>query len=188
MTNFGTVQLILDILTTLATFVAVAVAIWGLSSWRKELRGTSQYQVANRVKLAVLKIEMAIAAARSIAMFGSGNESPQDISEHQHAEYARRWEQVSDAYAELRLANLEAKVYLDPKIQPGIEALMEKVGVLKLEISHYLSELRGRSLYPDLETRDRSLRIVFGTGKSDDEFGREVNELVSRVFEQMRRY
>ena len=102
---------------TLITFVAVGgffIALFGLKTWRKELKGKAEYDLARRILKAVYKIRNSIRNVRNPTM--SGAEIPKSKEATKEAEirgfiqaYQQRSVSLYEALADLDVAVLEAE-------------------------------------------------------------------------------
>ncbi|OQY20711.1 MAG: hypothetical protein B6I35_10155, partial [Anaerolineaceae bacterium 4572_32.2] len=68
-----------DVVTILAALVAATVAIMGLRTWRKQLRGKTEYELARRLLRSVYRVRDAIRIVRN--PFISSAETVQSMRE-----------------------------------------------------------------------------------------------------------
>lgn len=61
----GRISLIKDIVTILVALVGGGVAIYGLISWKRQLKGKTEYELARRVLRAVYRLRDAIRGIRN---------------------------------------------------------------------------------------------------------------------------
>jgi Tfp pilus assembly protein PilO len=59
------VTLVKDIVTILATSIAAGVAVMGLQAWKKQLKGKTEYELAQRVLRAAYQFREALAWVRN---------------------------------------------------------------------------------------------------------------------------
>ena len=120
------VSLTKDIITALSAIIAATVAVVGLRTWRKQLKGKTEYELAQKSLRAVYRVRESIALVRN--PFMNAGEIDQAMKEaniegnplndpkvdrlSQGAVYQRRWQKLQEALAELELNALEAEDYL----------------------------------------------------------------------------
>ena len=177
--------------------VAAAAAL-GLQTWREQLKGAGNYEVARRVLRAALKTRDAIELVRSRFIFGGETEvavkkSGRELSSYpemrRHEEYElvvwQRWRRVVDAASELETEILESEVLWGSEIRQEGKNLRAVTVKLGNAIEEHL-ELARPSLSPlpdPPEERKRRLAIVLKqSGKdSPDEYWNEVLGAVSAL-------
>jgi hypothetical protein len=137
--------------------LAVFGAVTGFRAWRRELRGTTQYQVARKLLRTAYRFEGTIAATRSPA-FIDVDVMPHlpNRSESEHAaaalrlsdalrkDYNVRLRRLVDAEAALRLAERDAKVIFGSDASKAVESLHNIAMKLWTTVGTYFSSERGR--------------------------------------------
>jgi hypothetical protein len=122
-----------DILVGLSAVSAAIFAYLGLSTWRKELKGKAEYQLAKEVLKSVYKVREAFKHVRNPAIYRY--EYPDEMTDHHghltqehrydgtvHV-YQERWKQMDKAFGELEEHHLEAQVEWGPEFQDVIKDL-----------------------------------------------------------------
>ena len=103
---------------------AASVALKGLTTWRRQLRGNSQYDLARRLVLSAYKLRNAIEGVRSPGIHSmesahalketgislEGKNERDSLRAQKGAVYQLRWRQVQDVKSELHVNCLEAQV------------------------------------------------------------------------------
>lgn len=155
-----------DTCLSIAAITTVIVAISGLKSWRKELRGKADFEVARGLIRATYKLRDEITYSRS--PFTSANEFPEGYdplnkTAEKEAEawafvFTNRWKPISDAVQEFEAQILEA------------EALWGK------NIKDIAFELRrcSRTLRVAMEAMVSNTASANENFKSDNEFGKKI--------------
>jgi hypothetical protein len=59
------VTLIKDVLTAIAAVGAASIGLLGLATWRKQLKGRTEYELARRLLVAVYRIRNAVSYLRN---------------------------------------------------------------------------------------------------------------------------
>lgn len=141
-----------DIILSLVAILTLIVAIIGLTAWKKELKGKSEYQLAKEVLMAVYKVREGFKYVRSAAYFSyeypEGSTTPLgDIVEGKKYEtykylYENRWKELQKAMSELEVKNLEAQVEWGPENHEKIISLRECASELDYQIWNFLEKYR----------------------------------------------
>jgi hypothetical protein len=133
------------------------VAVLGLGTWKRQLRGQSEYALAKRILRLSYQYREAIATVRYPAMWPWETASPPDeeaneMNERQKEFYGRskgyeaRWERVSSVRAELYPELLEAEVLWDKELTN----LMEPIFQLEIDLK-MATEQELKAKNPDLD-------------------------------------
>ncbi len=142
-----------DLLTALAAAVGAIVAILGLNTWRRQLRGHTEYELARRYLRAALRVRDAISTVRNPFMnyvdktvpAKSTDAGPQAESlnraESTRLAYADRWQRLDSARSDLRLEAIEAEVLWGSQALAVLEPLNRAIGELYSSLSSHLDRL-----------------------------------------------
>ncbi|MGH7788575.1 MAG: hypothetical protein ACRERC_17020 [Candidatus Binatia bacterium] len=175
-------------------FVAAAAGVgaftaWrGLNTWRAELRGRNEYDLARRVLLALYRTREAIQAARSPSMSSVEYESRPDRRPHDRPwsgkdmryAYQQRWSRISAALVELDADLLEAEALWGATLKNPRTNLQKCLAELGVNITKHLRAhapddlpfLERKPMTPDeIEANDA---IVWNLGEGNDVFGDRV--------------
>lgn len=181
-----------DIVTIIGTTGALIIGVVGLTTWRRQLHGTSKFQVAKNILTTTYRIHDAIQAVRSpiLHLRKEEVEAGRSLEEKQRI-YSERLTHLSEQRAELRALALEARAIWGDKGQDCFTSIQELIGILHAEIwLHFW--LKGAYAGPGA-TVDRSPerveandRIVYYIN-DEDEFTKQVQEAVSGVEEIYKR-
>lgn len=181
-----TLTTIRDVATIIAALTASVVATIGLSSWKKQLRGRADYDLARRYLRAIYKIRDAIKYVRNpfipihemdeARKEDKINEEEWKIYENQkRAIYSRRWKKVNEAGSELTLELREAQVLWGSdavEIEKDLEECIKKLFV-------------GLKMFIEGHGRMESEIIYEGYGKDGKD---EFNEALNRAIEKIENY
>ncbi|NTU50397.1 MAG: hypothetical protein HGA87_05900, partial [Desulfobulbaceae bacterium] len=175
------VGIVKDIVLTLAAIVAGYVGIRGLSTWRRQLRGNTEYQLARNVLASVYELREAISSVRNPFMqYSKEPDLPADkLKELSQRErewqalaqaYQRRWEPVPKAIAKLDANLLEAEVVWGSEIRAKAAPLNRLAGELLIVLQDHLEARNPDGQYesPDPELRKKRRETLYGLGEKDE--------------------
>lgn len=186
-----------DIVTGVSAAVVAILAAFGLNTWKVQLRGTAEYELARRVLRAVLRTRDRVALTRSrfvsagemeLAFKASGETVPVNAEEARRRQYElaidARWRFLVSAASELEAEILEAEVLWGaPCVDAGLE-LRKLVWRLGNAIEEHLHEQRSPPPRGEIMSDERKRRaVVLWGGAALDEtnsFTGELTAVVSR--------
>ena len=176
--------LIKDVVLTIAGIVGSVVAILGLNTWRRQLYGQSEYDIAKRLLKSLYLFREVINNARHPFLEYSATpdlpkEKLDQLSDKEKEWYARaqafekRWEPVAKARAELDTNVLESEVFLENEIKDKVQQIRYSHSELLVAIEEHLE--RTNPSNPDKnyggEEAKKNRAIIFGrSDRSKDEF------------------
>lgn len=157
----------------------VALAVVGLDTWRRQLKGTHDFELGRRILKALYGLRDAIRNVRNPFMEGSEATNPEDPSEPwQATAYQRRWDKVAKERKDLNVALLEAEAVWGPSLKECDVKLHRHTMELFVVIRHYIQSIK-ESAFRDDFTRDER-NILYGL--SDDTYDQQL-ELIIKSFE-----
>ncbi|WP_343593903.1 hypothetical protein [Paracidovorax wautersii] len=138
-----------DIAAGSAALVAVYVASRGLQTWNRQLRGTSQYELARRLLRATYRLRDAIDGVRHPVMWGAEMpDPPEDRAANMNRDelrhwgvrqaYGKRWDALAKERSELQAELLEAEVLWGPDVKDLFKPLQELQGELFVAVENHL--------------------------------------------------
>jgi len=180
---------VINFLVKLVPIAALIVAWMGLSTWKRQIKGTDKYRVASDLLLEIYRLREGIKAVRSSFVEYSPvhkeGESKEMADFNGYVETMdRRWKSVSEPIAEVSLLKLKSEVYLDKNIKGHIDELMKKVRELQVTLEMYLDHRRPGS---DLEF-DREGRKILWAKPTDDKFNDDVEKIIAQIENSVRGY
>ncbi|MFC2023950.1 hypothetical protein ACFLT5_04365 [Chloroflexota bacterium] len=189
------VALIKDIFTILAAIVAGYVAVAGVNTWRKQLTGKTEYEVARRLLRATYALRDAIRSVRSPFMSGGEIASamervgiepePGQVQTPlpvRRAAYEERWKEVTDALSTLSAEAFEAEVLWGEGVTSALTPLRGAVNVLHANLLIHLDTDSFAPRIPQVpDDRPTIEAVVFGHYDLSDEFGTKVLDAVAKV-------
>ena len=147
-----------DLATSIAALTAAGVAWAGLNTWRQQLAGKTEYELARRLFRRVLEVRDAMAAARhpfmsagelSEAIRRAGVEAQPDDHLANRLAYGERWNRVTGALSDMQSDLLEAEVLWGDEVQSAGLELRSCAGTLFAAISAHLRESERDRPYRD---------------------------------------
>ena len=175
-------------------------AYLGLSTWRRELKGKSEYQLAKDVLKAVYKVREAFKVVRNPAIFSY--EYPDDIiNHHGHLKreseyegtahvYQERWKKMAEAFQELEDLHLDAQVEWGPEYQDVIRKLRGCRVDLLIAIQTMLERKKdprvGEPTKPEKLEEERSVLYNLGEGSKYGKFTPEIAEAIGEFEKWLR--
>ena len=183
-----------DIITIMSLILAGFVAIKGLQTWRQQLKGTANYELAKRLLKATYRLRDAIQSVRSPLMMAGEishamKESQLDIvpsSEEFYtastaAVYQMRWKPVVEAYQALELEAIEAEAIWGSEARATTTAMRKSINGLSTALDLYIRDMQPRGpRMLDNASRDTFQRIVFSMASTPEEDS-YLSELTSAV-------
>ncbi|MCC7004816.1 hypothetical protein IT397_02780 [Candidatus Nomurabacteria bacterium] len=187
-----------EIATFILSVVGLIIAGMGLATWKKQIRGSKQFETAYNLHYSVLKLRDAIKHVRNPAIFPSETQravqysknkypdrSPEDIENKANVYvYEMRWEEIARASTELESHLLSAEVLWGPEVLKLIKPLNKKVTELNINLGQYFNK--------NLRTKDymKIHDVVYDqsdpTVGTEDKFSGEVSEAVKGITDYVR--
>jgi hypothetical protein len=136
-----------DIILIFAAIATAHVAINGLQSWSRELKGKADFEVARNLIRSVYKIRDELRYCRSpwITMgefpdeYDSNNKSPETEAKAYAYIYTNRWKPVATALQDFESQALEAEALWGTKFKPKTDELRQCARNLQVAIEADIS-------------------------------------------------
>lgn len=127
------ISLTKDVVAIIGTAGALTIGVLGLNTWRRQLHGTSRFEVAKSILTTTYKIEDAIQAVRSPMLHPRKEEveAGRALEEEQRI-YSERLQNVNGKRAELKTLILEARAIWGD--QERFEPIQNLIGKLHSEL------------------------------------------------------
>lgn len=186
-------------LTWLVALGGLYVADAGLKTWKQQIRGTAEYELARRLLRETYRLREALAQVRFSGMSGSEMPKPESTIGMSEAEkshyglagaYRNRWRAVSEARTSLDAERLEAEVVWDrtigvtlylPLFQLQAKLLTNMQNFLTLQDPR-ISEIRRRAL----EKHEAEIDEILFDSTQKDAFAKAVDEAILAIEERLR--
>lgn len=180
------ISCIKDIIISLAALSAAIVAIYGITSWRRELKGKANFETARGLIRATYKLRDEIASCRSPLINAyefpesydglKNSTSEKEAQAYAHV-YKNRWEPVWEAIQEFDSNTLEAEALWGNEIKEKTDELRQCVKEINIAIDAIISNKASgnRDFEADREF-GKSMRNMVHASSSD-----EKNEISKRI-------
>jgi len=130
-----------DILISVSAFATGAAAVYGVRSWRAELKGQAKQHLAIRLGKTASRFEALLGALRSItATHWSTWESSMESIKPLH-----------ETYIQLMEGKYEAQILMSKGISELLESIAENYGQLREAIKEYFVQLEHQGIMPHSE-------------------------------------
>lgn len=194
-----------DLIKTLAAVVGICLAWCGLRTWQRQLKGSTEYELARRFLRAAYKLESCIEALRDPAPYQG--EDPQSSSAQPSSTsfgnqgnesliriHERRWDKVEEARIEFLTEWHEARILWPGKFEEAAWPLLECVNTLNLNIYWYIRTLREPRYKEYFEKQGEMKKIMSTVARSlavrsgEDEFSRQLMSAIKKLDDCLRPY
>lgn len=185
------VTIVKDIILSIAAVFTVGIAVYGIRSWSRELRGKTSFEVARQLLKSAYKLRDAISSAR--ARFISAGEFPEGYGKalaHQsskeeaeafHNVYKNRWEPIWDALQEFDAATLEAEAIWGGSIKEKAEGYRACLNTLDSSRDFYISYLQSGRRNLDDDFYQKIYKDLHASRDSEDELSKEIRTTLENI-------
>lgn len=186
-----------DTVLTLGAIVAMYVAIRGLNTWNRQLKGGIEYDLTRRLLRCTYRLREAIKLVRNPMMFNNELPNPPDdeaqkMSSQQlryfglSTAYQGRWNKVSSARDDLQTELLEAEVIWGKSIYEQFEPLFTLQRELFTDIHSYLMvcnpDQNDDSRHAMSEIRRKRREVLYDTSSFEaDPFSEDVEKTIVSI-------
>jgi hypothetical protein len=186
-----------DLITIASLTTGALVAIMGLHTWRRQLRGTANYELAKRLLKATYQVRDALQSVRSPLI--TAGEFAHAVKEAQlaikpgdenyHADssaavYQLRWKPVIEAYQALELEAVEAETLWGSKARAATNTIRKSINSLSSALDLYLRDMQPQGArILDNASRETFRRIVYSVSQNPDEdpFLRDLTAAIASI-------
>lgn len=186
--------IIRDTCLMLAAIIASCVGVKGLAAWRKQLKGTTEYNVAKQLLKSVYKLRESIIIARGrFIQYTPRSSSDPDIKEKETDDdrewnglahhYNRKIDLVVDATSEIKGNLLEAKIIWGEGTIKAIEPLFKKANELLWAIDDFIDVKRphtANDMRKEVMSNVKDL-IYSKTKIEDDKFRSDYENIITDI-------
>jgi hypothetical protein len=181
-----------DVLTVLFTLAGLIIAGLGLATWKKQIKGSKEFEATHNLHFAMLKLREAIKHVRNPAIWPSESQravkfikeknpekSDEELKKNEHAYvYEMRWQKITDAYTEAESYLLEAEALWGHEIMDLTKPLNKKVRELNINLNQNFAS-------PEMRTKDlMAIHDVIYDKSSEteqDAFSTEVSKSIDAI-------
>lgn len=192
----GYISIAKDWLTLIIAGCGVWVAWQGLRTWRRQLKGTSQFDVAKRLMLKVYQVRQHIEYCREsyrsipvLTHYQDGKLIPESEQERYscNKEMLDRYNVVARTLSEIEFILFESEIILDKNVRNIFKPIEDVCYLLRYSIDEYIIVCDPR--YKDMSGSEDSsnqyrelLRVIFS--KKNDDIQTKINATVAE-FEKL---
>jgi len=194
--NHDCYLIIKDVLTALFTLTGLVIAGLGLATWKKQIKGSKEFDTAHNLHFAMLKLREAIKHVRNPAIWPSESQkavrfikekhpekSDEETKKDEHATvYEMRWEKITDAYTEAESHLLAAEALWGHEIVDLTKPLNKKVRELNINLNQLFA--------PKMRTKDMMAihDVVYDKSSEteQDSFSIEISKSIDAIADYLR--
>jgi hypothetical protein len=185
-----------DLCIAFAAVGGFAIALLGLRTWRKELKGKTEYDLARRILATTYKIRNAIQSVRNPFMSASEYAGTETGKNEKNARYQgiaeayqKRWNSVNEGLLELDVVTLEAEAIWGSELIADMKPLKECSKELFVNIKRYLLTQQSENYQEQMsqEKWEKIDKIIYSSNSpDDDEFYRRLLDAVKKIEERVK--
>ncbi|MCZ6908073.1 MAG: hypothetical protein O7G28_12365 [Deltaproteobacteria bacterium] len=187
------ISMIKDILMALSALTVAGVAVWGLNSWRRELKGRADYDLARRILRSGYKVRDAIAYFRirwiDASEFPDGGPTIERLESGQTNllfVYSNRWNKLMEAVREFLVDGLEVEVLWGARAYEPIKKLHETIRIdLKSALERLLAATPRST---GEENFEKASERFHGEGNRSDYISQEIDKAIKSIEENAREF
>jgi hypothetical protein len=184
-----------DLATIISLGVGSFVALKGLSTWREQIHGTKNYELAYHISKTVVRLRKSVDRFRNIfispgeiqialseANLKINSTDPDYTEKSNNAVYTRRWREIVGIWQELEDDANDAEVLWGLDARTKIMSLLENISELYLAYQNYSRYIYGSKQYLTDEEFDKVEKIVYNTTPNkDDEFTTKLSKKIDLI-------
>jgi hypothetical protein len=190
---------VLSGLSAVVALVGVFVAWRGLKSWRRQLTGRTEYELARRLCRAVYQVRDEIRAVRNPVVFpgeamlarqeaGIEGGTPLIVGEDIVAVYDSRWRQLVMATSNLEVESLEAEVLWGKDVIARLKPLKDCVAKLRTNLNRYIDAILDSHTSRLKSEIEEIKEIIHWHEPAEDRFTGEITDAIRNFEEFIRTY
>lgn len=180
-----------DIITLILTAIGLRIAWIGLETWKKQIKGTREWETAYNLNLSIIKLREAIKYVRKPGTPPSEKQQAIQYGKNKHPEkheedieknvdlytYEIRWQKISEATVEMESHLLAAEFFWGSDILNKLKPLNKKITELNIGLLQYFQPQFRVKNFEEL------YEIVYNmsTEETEDKFSKEVSQAVEDV-------
>jgi hypothetical protein len=175
-----------DFISILGGAITLFIAWRGLSTWRTQLRGTNEYELAKQTILKSYQVQQAIQNVRSplLTLKREAVEQGRQLEEEQRI-YDERMQNLLTTWTELQIIRLETKVIWSNDAYDRFIDLQNLIGQLRAGIwLHFW--LKGAYVGPGAIVDNNPDRVAANDAivyfvSDDDEFSQKIGSAINKI-------
>lgn len=175
-----------DVFSIIGTIGALIIGTFGLFTWRRQLRGTSEYELSKKAVFKAYEVHQALQAVRNPMLYLSKEEveAERHLEEEQRI-YNERMTLLYEKWAELQTIRLEAKAIWSDSAHNCFNEIQQRIGDLRGAIwLHFW--MKGAYAGPGAAVDNNPERVIENDKvvyfvSDDDEFSQKIFKSVEKV-------
>ncbi|MEK7658762.1 MAG: hypothetical protein AAB352_02735 [Patescibacteria group bacterium] len=186
-----------DFITFILTAIGLIIAGFGLSTWRRQIKGTKEFEAFYNLNYSLLKLKKAIKYVRNPAIWPSEEYKAIQYAKNKYGDdidkdklkndptgyvYEMRWEKISDAYSEMESHLLAVQVLWGSEILEKIKPIDKKIKELNIALRQNFGPL-------ELKTKENGdiREIIYDmSGEEDDNFSNDIKEVINDIYNYLK--
>ncbi|MDP3559858.1 MAG: hypothetical protein Q8R79_05895 [Legionellaceae bacterium] len=186
-----------DVATIITLSIGAYVALQGLHTWKRQLKGSQNYNLAKSMLINLYKYRESIDQFRRPAILG--NEYPKfspeesmnmSLQEKSYQEkthtYQQRWSNLTQVRPILLESLIESEVLWDEDLRTHFKQLFKLESQLYFAAVNYLEAIKPYSEQGNIEKSDKDL--IWDTLSENDPFRVKINEVIYEIEKQIKPY
>lgn len=186
-----------DVILTCAAVVGAWVALRGLNTWNRQLKGSVEYDLTRRLLRNTYRLREAIKGVRNPVMWAAEMPAPpeeerQKMNREQIHHYGQgrayqlRWDKVTEIRNELQTELLEGEVIWGDALHKKYEPLFKLQQELFVTIHSYLRATDPAVSEPSRQATQRVLEkrrdVMYDeSGETPDEFSQDIAKAIASI-------
>ena len=185
-----------DIILIFAAIITANVAVKGLQSWARELKGKADFEVARNLIRSTYRLRDELSYCRSpwipISEFPEGYDITKRTAKGQAEAYSflytNRWKPVASAFQEFETQSLEAEALWGPEFKPKTDEMRQCVWSLKVSIEALISnyENDGEDFRSDESFKKSVKSEVEEINKKENPLTLKINAAIQAIENEIR--
>lgn len=183
-------------MTIITLSTGAYVALKGLQTWKKQLKGSQNYNLAKSMLVNLYKYKETINQFRHPAIWGNEypefaaeelkkmNAQEKSYQEKTHA-YQKRWENIVQVKPLLLENLIESQVLWGQDLQTYFQQLFKLEFQLRTAITNYLQAIKP---YSTKDNIDKDNELIWDTLSEDDPFRIKLNKVICEIEKQVKPY
>lgn len=180
-----------------AAVIGAYVALRGLSTWNRQLKGGVEYELTRRILKCTYRLREAIKGVRHPVMLGTEMPYPDEAQAANMSReqirfyglsnaYQQRWDKVNEVRDDLQTELLEAEVIWGRAIHAEFEPIFELQRELFRAVHAYVSSSNpdespeGRAVYQDIVVKVRGI-LYEVPGDKADTYAQAISDGINRI-------
>lgn len=156
----------------------------GLSTWKRQIKGTDKYKVASELLLEIYRVREGVQVVRSPLVEYSLSEDGEGEDMKNYLGYVealdKRWRQLLEPTAQLSLASLKAEVHLGKDVKKAADELLKAVRELQVAFEMHLQMRQPGSGFEDDEFNKENSKTLWAK-PTEDLFMERVKNSIKNI-------